>query len=461
MYPMSGDSLSDFVAATASELGVPGVAVGVWADGRETWACHGVTSVANPLPIDRDTLFVLGSVSKTFAATVLMRLAVEGRVELEAPVRRYVPELRLRDERAAETITVLQLLNHTSGLGWRMDVDTGDGDDALAAYVARMADQDLAAAPGARASYSQVGYNLAGRVVEKVTGQTYERAVSSLLFAPLEMAHSFFALDDVVSRRFAVGHNRGEDGALAVARQWKDTRANNPGGGAASSAADQLRWARFHLGDGRAAGGVRVLPEEALRRMTRPTVALEASSLGDAVGIGWFLREVGGVHTVGHSGSANGQFADLLTVPARDFAVIALSNEGPDGGLAFNHATVRFALEHYLGVVDRDPEPLPYDAARVAEVVGAYENEIMTITFATDGEALTVAVAIKPEVRAGTDRELPADLPPAGAGLLPGDGDEYIVTGGGMKGQRGRFSRDEHGAIAGVDAAGRTLRRRA
>ncbi len=75
---MSPDTLFDFVEATATQFGIPGVAVGVWADGRESFACHGVTSVENPLPVDRDTLYVIGSVTKTFTAAALMRLVAEG-----------------------------------------------------------------------------------------------------------------------------------------------------------------------------------------------------------------------------------------------------------------------------------------------------------------------------------------------------------------------------------------------
>ena len=160
-----------------------------------------------------------------------------------------------------------------------------------------------------------------------------------------------------MTRRFVVGHNPGEDGTLSVARLWKRWRANNPGGGLASSVADQIRWARFHLGDGRAESGERVLPADVLHRMKQPTVELRGSTLGDAFGICWFLRDVDGVRTVGHAGSANGQFAELLTVPERAFAVVALSNAGPNG-IPFNQAVVRWALAHYLGVIDRDPEPL-------------------------------------------------------------------------------------------------------
>ena len=455
---MSQETLPDFVEAAAAKFGIPGVAVGVWADGQEIYASHGVTSIDNPLPVDQDTLFLVGSVTKTFTATTLMRLVAEGNVDLDAPVRRYVPELKLADEQTAAEVTVLNLLNHTAGLDWRIITDTGDGDDALARQVAKMAELKLIAPPGTRASYSQEGFNLAGRIVEKVTGLTYERAVASLLFEPLGLSNTTYSVNDVMTRRFAVGHNLGEGETLSIARQWKDTRGNNPGGGIASSVADQLRWARFHLGDGRAESGARVLPAEVLHRMKEPTVKLRGTTLGDAIGLGWFLRDVDDVRTVGHGGSGNGQFADLLIVPERDFAVVAMSNAGPDG-IPCNQAVVRWALKTYLGVTDRDPEPLPYDEARAREIVGSYENDAMTFTVARDGAGLRLEAVIKPEIRAAADTELPADYDPLDFGLLPGDADEYIVTSGALKGQRGFFTRDAGRAVVGVDLAGRLFNR--
>jgi CubicO group peptidase (beta-lactamase class C family) len=261
-----------------------------------------------------------------------------------------------------------------------------------------------------------------------------------------------------MTRRFVVGHNRSEDGTLALARMWRYARGDNPGGGLVSSAAEQLRWARFHLSDGRAESGARVLPTALLRRMQEPTVALQSSSLGDAVGIGWFLREVDGVRTVGHAGSANGQFAELLLVPDRHFAVVATANADPNG-IPFNQAVVRWALETYLGVADRDKEPLPYNEARARELVGMYANDAMTFTIRADGARLTLEVRIKPELRARSDKELPPDPPPFEFGLLPGDKDEYIVTSGAFKGQRGFFTRDERGAVVGLDLAGRVAHR--
>jgi hypothetical protein len=235
---------------------------------------------------------------------------------------------------------------------------------------------------------------------------------------------------------------------------------------------DMLRWARFHLGS----GGPDVFPAGVLRQMREPTTALRGSSLGDAIGIGWFLRDVDGVRAAGHGGSANGQFADLLLVPERGFAVVALCNEGPDG-IPFNQAVIRWALQDYLGITDRDPEPLPFHEALAREVAGRYENEVMTFTVGIDradpgmgqqtaqqtaqrtGQrmALRMEVRIKPEIRAAADKEPPPDPAPFEVGLLPRH--EYIVTGGEYAGQRGFFTRDASGAITGVDLAGRLASR--
>ena len=110
-------------------------------------------------------------------------------------------------------------------------------------------------------------------------------------------------------------------------------------------------------------------------------------------------------------------------------------------------------------MTDRDPQPLPYDQARAREVAGHYDNDAMDLTIATDGAVLTLAVDIKPEIRAAADEELPPGYSREEIGLLPGDGDEYIITDGGMKGPRGFFTRDDSGAVVGIDVGGRMHRR--
>jgi CubicO group peptidase (beta-lactamase class C family) len=455
---MSQLMLTDFVETTSIQYNIPGVGVGVWADGQEVYACHGVTSVENPLTIDQATLFLVASVTKTFTATTLMRLVAEGKVELNAPVRRYVPEFRLKEEQATDMITVLHLLNHTSGLDWRVSAETGEGDDALERTVAKLAEMEVIALPGTRTSYSQAGYDLLGRLIEKVTGVAFEQAVSQLLLEPLGLSHSFFARDDIMTRRFVVGHNPDGDGTLSIARPWRHARGENPGGGLTSSLADLLSFARFHLGDGRSASGTQVLPTRVLQQMQEPTAKLQASNLGDSIGLGWFLRDVNGVRTVGHGGSANGQFAELLLVPQRNFAVVSLSNASP-GGIPFNQAVLSFALERYLGLVDRDPQPIPFDVARAKEIAGTYANAMMTFAVDMVEGRLRLTLRIKPEIRQASEKAPPPDPEPAEFGLLPGLSDEYIITSGEFKGQRGFFTRDTNGAVVGVDLGGRSFSR--
>ena len=196
------ETLQAWVAESAERLAVPGVSVGVYHDGAEHRAVWGVTSVENPLPVDDDTLFQFGSTGKTFTATAIMRLVAEGRVDLDATVRTYLPELRLQDESVARDVTVLQLLNHTAG--WAGDVfdSTGDGDDALARYVEKMADVDQVTPLGASVSYNNASLSVAGRVIERVTGTTFERAIAQLIFEPLGLEHCFFFPNDIMTRRF-------------------------------------------------------------------------------------------------------------------------------------------------------------------------------------------------------------------------------------------------------------------
>jgi hypothetical protein len=110
-------------------------------------------------------------------------------------------------------------------------------------------------------------------------------------------------------------------------------------------------------------------------------------------------------------------------------------------------------------VTDRDQPPLPYDPARARELVGNYEMDAMTATIGTDGSRLRLEIRIKPEIPTAADKELPPDIEPSDLGLLPGDADEYVITSGALTGQRGFFTRDDHGTVVGVDLAGRFAKR--
>jgi CubicO group peptidase (beta-lactamase class C family) len=451
---MSDDSpLADVLADRGSALGVPGAAVGVYHDGTERYAFHGVTSVENPLPVDASTLFQFGSTGKTYTATAILRLVDQGRVDLAAPVRRYVPELRLRDESVAAAVTVLHLLNHTAGWDGDYHKDTGAGDDALARYVAGMADLDQVNPLGAEVSYNNASLSLAGYLIEKVTGSTYERAIQDLLFEPVGLSHTYFSASDVMTRRFAVGHANSADGTVTVSRPWALPRSAAPAGGMAATAADQIAWARFHLADGRAASGEQVLPADVVRSMREPTAEMPGNALGDAVGIGWMLRRRGDVTLVQHGGTTIGQHSAFLMVPERDFAVIVLTNCGPSGE-QLNTELVDWALETYLGVVEPEPELLPVTEGALDEYAGEYDAIALSVTIAPRLPNLVVRMSVKPEVLAELG-EVDEPAEPLLLGLVTDGPDQYVVTEGTMKGMRGYFTRDGSGRITSVNLGGR------
>jgi len=442
------------VSVLAERLEVPGVAVGVISGDEEHVACAGVTSVEDPLPVDEGTLFQIGSTGKTYTSTAILALVDDGKIDLDAPVRTYVPELKLKDEQVARDVTVLQLLNHTAGWDGDLFEDTGDGADALDKYVANMANIEQVTPLGATVSYNNASLGLAGLVLEKVTGKMYEQAVRELVLEPLGMSRSFFFAKETMTYRFANGHKRSQDGTIEITRPWDMGRYAAPMGGMlAASVRDQVAWARFHMGDGTAADGTRVLSEATLRRMQEPTAECPGNALGDAVGISWLIRDQDGLKVVAHGGDTVGQHSIFEMVPERTFAITSLTNCGPNGG-EFNEQIVRWAFENYLGADMSDPEPLRLDDDALAPYVGRYETIAVIADISAADGVLMVEVTVRPEVLEQLHEE-PDDEPPVPLGILPGDGDRYIVPDGPAKGMKGYFTRGPDGKIDGIHIGGR------
>lgn len=427
--------------------------MGVVLDGDMHVAFHGVTSVEDLLPVDEGTLFQIGSTGKTYTATAILRLVEQGRVDLESPVRAYLPELRLKDETVARDVTVLHLLNHTAGWDGDLFEDTGEGDDALERYMRRMATIEQVAPLGSRVSYNNASFGLAGLILEKVTGQPYEQVIHDLLLRPLGMNRSFFSAKQIMTYRFSNGHRRTQDGTIEVTRPWDTGRYGAPMGGMASNVADQLAWARFHLGDGTAPDDTPILSEELLRRMQEPTVSDPGNALGDAVGISWLLREVEGTRVVAHGGNTSGQHSIFEMVPERRFAITSLTNCGPNGS-EFNEGITRWAFDTYLHIEVKDPDPVRLAEEALTAYAGRYETISMTYEVTIANGGLVLQYEERPEVLEQLGEE-PSDDPPEPLGILPGGDDRYVVTGGPAKGMLGYFSRHADGSISGMHVGGR------
>lgn len=427
--------LQSRLAESMQKHRVPGAAVGIYASGRDDYACHGVTSIGNPLDVNEETLFQIGSIGKTYTASVIMILVEAGQVDLNAPVRTYVPELRLKDESVAERVTVLQLLNHTAG--WVGDImrDMGNGDDALARYVAELATVDQVNPLGAIASYNNAAVNLAGRVIEKVTGKTYEAAVTDLLLRPLGLTDSTFSPQDAMVRRFVVGHEQ-RDGALQIVRPWALPRSGNPAGGVIAPVTDVIAYARFHLGDGAAKDGSRILSLESLRRMQESTAPMG----GGAVGISWMLQDASGVRLVSHGGSTNGQQAQLLLVPDRDFALTILTNA--HAGIQLIDEMGNWILAAYLDIQPEEEEPLSLSQEELAAYAGSYDGSVWIAALTVENDHLRMEIVF---TEAGIAEVTSAGLDtpqwhPARVQIFPRD--RFLILDGEYAGVKAQFIRD-------------------
>lgn len=451
--PDQSADLEAEIAQAARELGVPGIAMGVEHGGQREIVTYGVTGVEHGRPIDEGTLFQIGSTAKTFTATAIMVLVEQGRIELDLPVRRYVPELRLGDVRTAETLTVGQLLNHTAGWdGGDTWTDTGEGDDALERAVALLADLPQQFAAGTGASYNSTAFVLAGRVVEKVTGETYERALARLVLDPLGLRQTMTSLNEIMTRSFALGHRThgSADRTLSVCRPWSDPRAYLPAGARlASSVGDQLTWARFQLGDGRSSDGTQLLAEHRLRAMHAPTTSHELLP-GVGVGIGWLLREIDGVRLVEHHGDVSGQHSSVTMVPDRDCAIVVLTNASPTGR-ELAERLVRRTLETRLGLVERSPEPLLLGPDELASYAGTYRTEGIELRVVVAGSGLVIHGTV-------SDGDVPGETLEFPVSLLAGE--RFLVVDGPFTGLRGEFVR-EGGVVVAARHVGRLVPRTA
>src|SRR4051794_31199482 len=173
------------IETAMADLHIPGVAVGVFYEGQEYVRGYGVTNVDYPQPVDADTLFRIGSVTKTFTGTTVMRLVEQGLLDLDIPIRNYLPTLRLSDASVAAQVTLRQCLNHSAG--WLGDCypDFGRGADAITHYVADMAQLPQLTPLGQVYAYNNAAIVLAGHVVETVAGQPFEDVVRTQVLDPL------------------------------------------------------------------------------------------------------------------------------------------------------------------------------------------------------------------------------------------------------------------------------------
>jgi CubicO group peptidase (beta-lactamase class C family) len=388
------ETLREKVQELTLEHHVPGVSIGLIVDGMEHYISLGVTSIMNPLPITVDTLFQIGSTTKTFTATTAMKLVEDGLLELDAPVRKYIPDFRVEDEDVSARVTVRHLMTHTSGWFGDFELDTGDDSNALELYVQAMAELPQLTPMDALMSYSNSAFMVLGRVLEVVSGKTLDVLVRETILEPLELNDTVFWAHEAITKRTAIGHKQSETDETEVIPIWRLSRASNADGGIIASARDQMRYARFQMGQ---LGDV---PINAASRLEMQTPRVSAGG-GISIGLCWFVQDrtiADGrtVREIRHGGSVPGFQSRFWFLPEENFAFTIMTNA--ESGTALNNAVTEFVLEQMLNIPPSNPPALQVSAQQLEAFTGWYavptgkDGEGIEVT--RDGDSLTLRLQI-------------------------------------------------------------------
>jgi CubicO group peptidase (beta-lactamase class C family) len=330
------DAVDRVIDEAIHDRAFAGAAIGIAQNGRISLIRgYGLADLEQRVPVTEKTVFRIGSVTKQFTAAAILKLADQGKLAIDDPLAKYLPDF----PRASE-VTLRQLLSHTSGVSSYTnpaivkDPTAGRKEWTTETMIAHIAglQPGYEFEPGTGWSYSNSGYVLLGAVIEKVSGKPYRDFLKSEILDPVELFDT--AVDDlaqIVPNR-ARGYDVGKDAPSGFANaDFISMSAAGPAGAMRSTVADLLKW---HL----ALFGGRVLKPETLALMTAPAHLKDGrlSSLGrrppfwvpatTEYGFGLFLDQIDGHQAIGHGGAINGFNTWMETFPDRQLTLVILAN---------------------------------------------------------------------------------------------------------------------------------------
>ncbi|GAB7038613.1 MULTISPECIES: serine hydrolase domain-containing protein [Catenuloplanes] len=425
----------DRLAAAGTQA--PGIVAGVYRGGAQHVVAHGVANVTTGAPMREETGFLIGSVTKIMTTTLVLRQVERGLLDLDTPVAAHLPELTIPGLR------VRHLLNHTSGIDADLFFPDERGRDALTIYVRRLVREcGTLFPPGEYVSYTNGGMIVAGRLLEVVTGLTYDELLARDLFAPAGMSTACTSAEAAILRSTAVGHfpDRRPTSMFMLPRTW------GPAGSTViGTVADLLAFGRVHLGHG--AG---VLSAESVTRMRTVTHDMGTPGISP-IGLGWLVRP-DGVLTM--SGASPGGVALLAVVPGQDLVLTGYGNDP--------RATT--VLDEMLDLLVPAPKPsfTPRPGDDLARYAGTYRSHQLRVDVrAIDGE-LEETVTYEP-ADASQERIFTAFAGGAVAGppqrYVPVGEDLFAPAGLPLDGLPPSYLVSYHGDAAYRSAGGRMMRR--
>jgi CubicO group peptidase (beta-lactamase class C family) len=381
--PPNFEEFERTILAELRETKTPGAAIVVIEDNRVVFAKgFGAANVETNAPVTTETLFHIGSLTKMMTAAVVVGLADEGKVDLNAPIGTYLKNLNPKIAR----LTLHRLLSQTSGL---RDItgDSGSQDEkALAEFAQSLTEKDLIFEAGKYFSYSNAGYALAGAVLEKVSQKSYADEMNERVFAPLAMNRTTFRASLAMTYPLAVGHTIDKEGKAQVARPFAVNTSLAPAGYAYSNIKDFTDFVLAILDDGKFKDKT-VFSAKTVSQLLTAHVEIPTNVFtGGKYGYGWFLQDFRGYRAAEHGGTQLGFASEVKIVPEGNFAVIIFANRD---GVRLNK-TIGKAFDLFLPIrntIEKKSAPsLPMTTEEMQSYVGTYANRWSMDIFLRDGK---------------------------------------------------------------------------
>ena len=349
------DSVEQFVVDQLAAWEVPGCAVAAVRGGRvELAGGWGLRNREAGLPVTRDTLFAIGSVTKAFTATTVGALVDEGLLAWDRPLRDYVPGVRLADPNASDRLTIVDLLAHRSGLPRHDLTWLGQPGRSRAEIVRSLRFLPLSRDLRQEYQYCNLGYLAAGHVVEVLSGVPWEDFVRGRLLEPLRMSRTNLSVDEMLADDDHAAAYTRRGGVIAEVPQ-RPLPAVAPAGAINSSAADLTRWLLAQLAGGQLDGATVMSPATATRQLTPHMLMPEAGELPGltqyAYGLGWAIGRYREHRMAMHDGGIDGFTTHCVLLPDDGVGVVVLTNTSA----SLMHLTVAYrVLDELLGAEPLD-----------------------------------------------------------------------------------------------------------
>ena len=384
------EEIERYVERRMAEVNIPGMALAITdCENTVKIATFGYADIAAKAPIQDGTMFEIGSIGKSFTNIALLQLRDEGRLDLRAPVSRYLPWFEVQSE--YEPITTHHLMTHTAGLPSGTDIGPHGLYEAWA-----LRDTRTGAPPGEYFRYSNIGYKLLGFLLEELDGRPYSDSIQARVLDPLGMRDSHPVIGFETRKRAAVGYRSFYDDRPErrdhglVPALWTEYGVGD--GCQASTAEDMAAYLRMFMNGGAGLSG-RVMSEDSYRLMTQRAIATQQWG-GAHYGYGLTLADIDGHQYLGHGGSTTGFVAAMIADLTSSIGVVALVN-----GLAQSYGAVDMAL-HILSILRAGrhgqefpscpPAADPEQVANAIDYAGAYGSGEERLVITASGQRLSL-----------------------------------------------------------------------